>query len=57
MKITKVNYGRTINMGNYESVRIDLTADIEEGENWREALETLKEKMLKEEKITKKQGF
>lgn len=31
MKVNKiaVNYGRTVNMGNYESFRIDLTAEAE----------------------------
>ena len=55
--ITSVSYGRTINMGNYESVRIDLTACVPEGEDWHEVLEDLKGEMLKLEKRTKKEGF
>lgn len=55
--ITSVSYGRTINMGNYESVRIDLTASVSAVQDWREVLEDLKGEMLKLEKRTKKEGF
>lgn len=41
MKITKVSYGETINRGNYESTRIGLEAEIQEGENYEEALKEL----------------
>ena len=57
IKITKVSYGRTINMGNYESVRIDLTADVPLGEDHQDVIEELKGEMLKLEKRTKKDGF
>jgi len=30
MKITNISYGLTINTGNYTSVRIDMTAEVEE---------------------------
>lgn len=55
--ITSVSYGRTINMGNYESVRIDLTAAVTAKDDWHEVLEDLKGEMLKLEKKTKKEGF
>jgi hypothetical protein len=42
MKITKVSYGKTINIGNYQSIRVEFTGDTED-EHWAEALETLKE--------------
>lgn len=29
IKITKVSIGRTVNIGNYESVRLDLEAEVE----------------------------
>jgi hypothetical protein len=45
--ITQVAYGRTINVGNYESVRIDLTARVTEDEEWQQVLAALKEKMRK----------
>lgn len=35
MKITQVSYGRTFNTGNYTSERIDLVAEVDEGEDWR----------------------
>jgi hypothetical protein len=55
--IKSVSYGRTINMGNYESVRVDLVASVPAGEDWREVLEDLKGEMLKLEKRTRKEGF
>ena len=41
----KVNYGRTINLGNYESSRIDveLSAKILDGENSQETIEDLRQ--------------
>jgi len=57
IQITQVNYGRTINMGNYESVRLDLTAKVNQGEDYKEVLEELKGEILKLEKRTKKEGF
>ena len=42
MKITTVSFGLTKNLGNYESARLDITAEIQDGENWEETLEQLK---------------
>lgn len=56
-KITSVSYGRTINMGNYESVRVDLTATVAASDDWRDVLEDLKGEMLKQEKQVKKAGY
>ena len=56
-RITSDTYGRTINMGNYENVRFDLTARVNEGEDWRDVLEELKGEALKLEKRTKKEGY
>ena len=33
MKITKVNYGRTYNLGEYNSERLDLEAELAEGDS------------------------
>lgn len=33
MKVRTVAYGKTFNLGNYESERIELTAELDEGEN------------------------
>lgn len=33
MRVTTITVGRTISEGDFEFTRIDLTADIEEGEN------------------------
>lgn len=47
MKIdtVKVNYGKTINLGNYESARIDieLSATIEDNDNPQETAEQLRQ--------------
>ncbi len=42
-QITQVTYGRTINIGYYETVRFDLTAQVPEGENYRRVLNQLKD--------------
>ncbi len=55
--IQSVSYGRTINMGNYESVRIDLTATVTSGEDYRDTLNDLKTEMLKLEKQTRREGM
>lgn len=43
--ITKVSYGRTISTKSYESVRIDLEAEVGRGERYEEVLEALKREM------------
>lgn len=45
--ITQVMYGRTVSMEGFESVRFDLTARVDEGQNWRDVYEELKTKSLK----------
>lgn len=30
MKITSITYGKTVNIGNYQSIRLDYSADCEE---------------------------
>jgi len=55
IKITQVTYGRTINVGDYETVRIDLSADVSEGQTYQEVLDALKLAMDKEESLTRKE--
>lgn len=45
--ITQVSYGRTVNIGNYEAVRFDLTAQVSSDEDWRDVLESLRRKARK----------
>lgn len=45
MNITTVSYGKTFNLGDYESERIDLTAELEEGDTAEAVLRVLKEKV------------
>jgi hypothetical protein len=33
MKVIEVSYGRTFNTGNYESLRVDMKASVDEGED------------------------
>jgi hypothetical protein len=33
MKVIEVTYGRTFNLGNFESLRLEMKASIEEGED------------------------
>lgn len=36
MKINEVSYGRTFNLGNYESLRVEMKASVDEGEDAKE---------------------
>lgn len=55
--ITNVSYGRTVDIGEYESIRFDFTARVQEGENWQDVLDELKKEALKQEKFAKKNRF
>lgn len=59
IKEVSVSYGRTKNLGNYESLRIDvqLTAEIEPGEPSQELIEDLQAMVKKkaEEMLERKQ--
>ena len=46
-RITQVSYGLTVNIGNYETVRFDLTAQVADDEDWRGVLDSLKRKCAK----------
>lgn len=50
-KITQVAFGMTINIGNYETVRFDLTAQVAPDESWQEVLEAVK---LRSQRIRKR---
>ena len=47
MKITTISIGKTISEGDFEFTRIDLTADIEEGEIELDAADELFRKIKK----------
>lgn len=51
MKIASINYGRTVNLGNYESARLDVTINIAPDESTVTLLATLKEKVETECKL------
>jgi hypothetical protein len=46
MHVKTIAYGKTFNLGNYESQRIDMTAELEEGEDEQVALMRLKAAVL-----------
>lgn len=50
MKIDRVSLGRTYNTGNYESLRIELEAELEDGDTVKEVLAELA-KTIKEQKL------
>ncbi len=45
MKIKTISYQRVLNLGNYESKRLELLAEVFEGENAEEAISRLMEKV------------
>lgn len=45
MKITQVHYSALANLGNYENEKVELSAQLEEGENYHDCLEDLKLKV------------
>lgn len=47
IKLTQVSYGLTVNIGNFETVRFDLTAQVAPDEDWRDVLESLRRKSRK----------
>jgi hypothetical protein len=40
--IIQVSWGKTVNIGNFETVRLDLTARVNEGQDWQEVLKALR---------------
>lgn len=46
MQVKTIAYGKTFNLGNYQSERIDMTADLDEGEDEQVALLRLKAAVL-----------
>lgn len=40
--ITEVSWGKTVNIGNFENVRLDLTARVNTGQDWKEVLRAIR---------------
>jgi len=57
VNITQVSYGRTINTGNYESIRVDLTAVVSKNERWEDVMEDLRVELLRKEKELKGRAY
>lgn len=47
MKIKTISIGKTFNLGNYESFRIDLSAEIEENEDVQQSMLKLTKEIKK----------
>lgn len=47
LRISQVHYGKTVNIGDYESVRLELTADVGPEEDWKEVLQRLRTTIAK----------
>jgi predicted nucleic acid-binding Zn-ribbon protein len=45
MQIKTISYQRVVNLGNYESKRLELFAEVQEGEDEEDAIATLMEKV------------
>ena len=45
MKITTVTYQRVKNLGNYESKRLEISAELDDADDVTEAITTLKQKV------------
>jgi hypothetical protein len=56
VKITQVSYGRTLNVGNYETVRLDLTAQVADDQKWIDVLNELRRKLEALEPKIREQG-
>ena len=55
LKIKDVSYGRTLNVGDYETVRIEFSAAVDPGQSYQEVLDQLKDVMDTEETIIRKE--
>lgn len=40
--ITEVSWGKTVNIGNFETIRLDITARVNKGQDWREVLRAIR---------------
>lgn len=47
--ITQVTYGRTVNLGDYENARIELSARVEPGQTYEQVLNGLRDLMDQQE--------
>lgn len=56
MKVKTITYQRVKNLGNYESERLEITAEINEGEKPQEAIERLRELVLNRLNIETEDG-
>ena len=43
MRISRISLGKTMNVGNYQDIRLEYTADVSHDEDHEEALRTLKD--------------
>ncbi len=48
MRITTITYSRTINLGNYESKKLEATAEVDNGEDPSVVADTLRAWLVKE---------
>ncbi|MEB3281128.1 MAG: hypothetical protein VKK42_19605 [Lyngbya sp.] len=56
MKYKEIGFGLTVNMGNYESLRFDLVAELEDWENPEESMKILKERLVEIAKVELSNG-
>ena len=55
VSITKLTVGRTIDLGQYESVRFDITAEVRPGQAWQDVMDGLKAIVIEEERVLREE--
>jgi hypothetical protein len=53
--IIQVCWGRTFSLEPYEMARLDVTARVDEGQDWREVLKAIKQVVREQEQIARTQ--
>ena len=53
--ITKLAVGRTVDLGQYESIRFDITAEVRPGQAWQDVMDGLKAIVVEEERVIREE--
>lgn len=55
IRITRLTVGRTTDLGNYESIRFDVTAEVLDGQSWQEVMDHLKALVNEEDRLIREE--
>lgn len=53
--IVRITVGRTVDLGNYESIRFELTAEVRAGETWQDTMDALKAVAEEEDRLLREE--